>query len=239
MSITYTTHLNLQKPDGSEKVSPTCFNANSDTLDADVYAVQATLAAATSSATAGTLALRDSSARLKVADPSATTDAANKEYVDAINTALTNTIINTANALKFPYEVDSATYSVSIAVTTASAQTISHSLGAIPSRVRLFFLCTGYAACVDVVYYNGSYCFSMVGPTSTYSSGGMWKPDSSTGYLLYYNATTGAMGTSALGEVNIELTGVTFSSSGVTLSFFNNGSNTFTLATTVKMEVYK
>ena len=50
---------------------------------ADMNAVNAALNEATAAATPSVLALRDASGRLKVASPSASTDAANKTYVDS------------------------------------------------------------------------------------------------------------------------------------------------------------
>ena len=43
MGITYTSHYNLAKPDGSEKIGPSNFNSNSDTIDSLLYTANASI----------------------------------------------------------------------------------------------------------------------------------------------------------------------------------------------------
>jgi len=138
-----------------------------------------------------------------------------------------------------PYQVLNAYYT-DTAGSTPINKVIPHTLGAIPSKVRLSFLTpstSGYAtlgAFVEITYINSIFDYLIYGacqPNSTVNGTfGIWTKADAGGniFVNYFNA--------AIGGGNNTLSDITITASNITLAF---GQRSTGLRVTVRIEVYR
>lgn len=189
-----------------------------------------------STATPNTFMKRDANGRSKVAAPSANDDVATK-----------GSIYDVISEVRMPTQTIYAMWSETINTGTIT-KTISHSLGAIPGKVKVWFRYGQYIACVIVEYNNGTYNYTMLGCVrailSSKDSFTTWKANMLTSGALFGMIVNSPeysyAGSYSLGEYGSSLYvhPITISSTSISIPIQNAGSQA-TLSTSVTVEVFK
>jgi hypothetical protein len=139
--------------------------------------------------------------------------------------------------IHYPAEIDSATWTNSIAATTQLQKSLPHGLGKVPSRVRLHHVgvAGNYGVIIDITYNGSTYDFSISG---SFTNGSTvfrpWQGKKGT-YVL---DTDGTYYYGSLG-VYIRLNDITFTSTNIVFTFYNTSGSAKSLEGKWTAEVYK
>jgi len=169
----------------------------------------------------------------KLADAAVTLEKAAADLIAAI----------AAKTVLVPIETITASWSESLAGETSVIKTISHTLGKIPSQVKIFFKNDRRTACVNISYKNGVYNYEMSGDINTSTalevSGGVWKPSYITdGYLFGVIENTYYAGCSTMGPYWLRLSPITFTDTTISFPIYNSSGDATTISSSVIVEVY-
>ena len=141
-------------------------------------------------------------------------------------------------AKHYPNEIDSATWSDSIAATTALTKNLPHSLGKAPSRVRLTHSGSGVdcGAVIDITFNGSTYDYTIFAARylAVDSTRRPWYAKKGS-YLMY---PSGGDQWGSLGAA-IRLTNVTFTSANIVFSFYNTLGSANILFGTWTAEVFE
>ena len=174
--------------------------------------------------------------------PTAPTATSGTSTTQIATTAFVQSAISSVGSSNYPYETLTATWSETIAALTTVTKTISHSLGAIPSKVKMFFVASGLTAMVEIDYKSGSYNYTMEGTMYNGSSNYLyrkWKKPAITDNYLFGLLNSSPVGSPALGSYNLRLSDITLSNSQISIPIYNSITSSQTLSSSVTVEVYK
>jgi hypothetical protein len=141
-----------------------------------------------------------------------------------------------------PNEVISATWNESLAASSQVIKTISHSLGALPSKLIIRMIRIGTSSEIIMKYNGSSYdtlIYGTIRDLSNYDSTSYWTPAMVDSNYIFGRLSNFYCGGQAIGSLEFQLRSISVTDTQVSFTIYNNSSISLNISSNVTMEVYK